>query len=188
MSDGPHRSLPMRRGWKLVAERSDKRAYASEEISDAIIMALEQDCRAEMPKPLLDAAWRIFYDPEPALFPASSTPKLEALRQVAGFGIGQLVLEQAILVAERGGTGITGLVEALKSALTDRAAKGNRQVEEHYCRESTTPRAAHVRARIEEATGRADLDGLARRILKIEQAPASRPTMQEGLDDGVRLR
>ena len=187
MSDGPHRSLPMRRGWKLVAERSDKRAYASEEISDAIIVALEQDCRTELPAPLLDAAWRIFYDPEPALFTASLTPKLEALRPVAGPGIGQLVLEQAILVAERGGTGITGLVEALKNALTARAAKGNRQVEEHYCRESTAPRARHVRARIEEATGRADLDGLARRILKVEQAPAFRPTMQQGLDDGVRI-
>jgi hypothetical protein len=48
MSDGPHRSLPMRRGWKRVAERGDKRAYASEEVSEAIIVALEQDCRQEM--------------------------------------------------------------------------------------------------------------------------------------------
>ena len=60
MSDGPHRSLPMRRGWKLVTERSGKRAYASEEISDAILVALEQDCRTEMPAPFIDAAWRIF--------------------------------------------------------------------------------------------------------------------------------
>src|ERR1035437_5709208 len=110
MSDGPHRSLPMRRSWKRVAERSDKRAFDSEEISDAIIVALEQDCRREMPAPFLDAAWHIFSDPEPSLFAVQVSPQLETLRQGAGPGIGRSLLEQAILVAERGKAGIDGLV------------------------------------------------------------------------------
>jgi hypothetical protein len=187
MSDGPHRSLPMRRGWKRVAERGDKRAFASDEVSDAIIIALEQDCHREMPAPFLDAAWRIFSDPEPSLFAVQISPQLETLRQLAGPGIGRLVLEQAILVAERGKTGMAGLVEAMTNALTDRAAKGARQVEEHYCRESTTPRAKRVRARIEEGISGAVVDRLARRILKVEQTHGLRPTMRQGLDDGVKF-
>lgn len=187
MSDGPHRSLPMRKAWKRVAERGDKRAFASEEVSDAIVVALEQDCRQEMPAPFLDAAWRIFADPEPSLFMVQIAQQLEALRQVAGSGLGRVVLEEAILVAERGKSGRDGLVEALTNALTDRAAKGARQIEEHYCRESSTPRAQHVRARIEEAIGGAGVDGLARRILQVESTPRPQVTMRKGLDDGVRF-
>jgi hypothetical protein len=51
MSDGPHRSLPMRLGWKRVAECGDNRAFVSEEVSEAIVPALEQDCHAEMAEP-----------------------------------------------------------------------------------------------------------------------------------------
>ena len=47
MSDGPHRSLKMPRGWKKLAEHADKKAYAPEEVRDALPDALEQDWRAE---------------------------------------------------------------------------------------------------------------------------------------------
>lgn len=188
MSDGPHRSLPMRPGWKRVAERSDKQAYTSQEVSEAIALALERDCRQEISPSFLDAAWRIFSDPEPMLFAQRLSAQLEPLRQAAGSGIGRAVLEQAILVAEGGGTGRDGFVEAMKNALTDRAAKGARQVEEHYCRESTGSRAQRVRARIEDGIGGAALDGLARRILKIDQAVSVRPMTHRGLDDGVRIQ
>jgi len=187
MSDGPHRSLPMRKAWKDVAERSDKRAFASEEVSEAIVVALEQDCRQELSSPFLDAAWRIFNDPEPSLFMVQIAPQLEALRQAAGSGLGRVVLEEAIQVAERGKTGRAGLVEAMTNALADRAAKGARQIEEHYCRKSTAPRARHVRARIEEAIQGAQVAGLVRRVLHVESAPAPRVTMQQGLDDGVKF-
>jgi hypothetical protein len=187
MSDGPHRSLPMGKAWKRVAARSDKRAFASEEVAEAIAVALEQDCRRELPAAFLDAAWRIFTDPEPPLFIVQIAPQLEALRHIAGSGLGRVVLEESILAAERGKSGRAGLEEALTNALTDRAAKGARQIEEHYCRESTTPRACHVRGRIEEAIGGAVVVGLARRILQVESMPGPRLTVQQGLDDGVRF-
>jgi hypothetical protein len=79
--------------------------------------------------------------------------------------------------------------DALKSALNDRAAKGARQVEEHYFRESSAPRAQRVRERIEEGIRGADIGGLARKILGVDRSsPAVRPSLrQEGLDDGVKL-
>jgi len=187
MSDGPHRSLPMRLGWKRVAECGDNRAFVSEEVSEAIVPALEQDCHAEMAEPFLDALWRAFCGREPALFEVSIGQELQALRQSAGPGIGRVILDHAILVADAGKSGKAGLLEAVRNGLTDRAARGARQVEEHYYRKSNTPRAQRVRARIEKAVGGAAIDGLARRLLKIEHGPAIRVTMHQGLDDGVRF-
>jgi hypothetical protein len=140
-----------------------------------------------MPEQLLDSVWRVFCGREPSLFEVQISPELEALRRTARPGIGRVILEHAILSAERGRTGIDGLRDAVANALTDRAAKGARQVEEHYLRESTARRSQRVRARIEEGIGRAAIDGLACRILKIGHEPYSRPMMHDGLDDGVRL-
>lgn len=188
MSDGPHRSLNMTRAWKRVAERSDKRSFSREEVSESFVGALEKDCLREIVPGFLDTAWRIFSDPEPSLFVTKISDQLETLRRQAGPGIGRSVLDQAILGAERGKTGREGLVEAVKNALSDRAAKATRQIEEHYCRASSNPRAHHVRTRMEEGIGGAALDGLARRILKVEQATEKKSTMKQGLDDGVKLK
>jgi hypothetical protein len=187
MSDGPHRSLNMTRSWQRVAERCDKRSYSHEEVSESFVGALEKDCRREINPDFLDAAWRIFSDPEPSLFVMKTSEQLETLRRQAGSGIGRLVLDQAILCAERGKTGREGLIEAVKNALGYRAAKSKKQIEEHYCRKSSNPRADHVRTRLEEGIRGAALDGLARRILKA--APAEKqPSLKQGLDDGVKFK
>jgi len=187
MSDGPHRSLPMRSGWKRVAERGDKRAFAADEISRAIVPALEQDCRTEMQLGFIDRVYKAFRDHETSLFKDGISQQLDGLRDMAGSGIGRMVLDHAILVAERGGTGKRGMEDALRNALTDRAAKGARQVEEHYCRESSSPRAQKVRERIEEGIRGADIGGLARQIMEADSPSPRQPLRQEGLDDGVRF-
>jgi hypothetical protein len=80
------------------------------------------------------------------------------------------------------------MVQALTNALNDHAARGARQVEEHYCREATTPRAKKVRARIEQGISEANLKGLARTILGIDPRPSPRSiSRKKGLDDGVKL-
>jgi hypothetical protein len=147
-----------------------------------------KDCRREIAPGFLDTAWRIFSDPEPSLFVTKINEQLETLRRQAGPGIGRSVLDLAILGAERGKTGREGLVEAVKNALGDRAAKAVRQIEEHYCRESTNPRADHVRTRMEESISGPALDGLARRVLKAEKTTEKQPTLKQGLDDGVKLK
>jgi len=188
MSDGPHKSLPMRPGWKRVANCGDNIAFAPEEIGKAILRALQQDCNHEIGPEFLLSIRGVFTDHESLLFKDGMAPQLDALRETAGHGVGRIVLEHAIEAAQRGKTGNGGLEEAMTNALTDRAARGNRQVEEHYCRESTAPRAQKVRARIEEAIGVAGIGGLARHILKIEPRPSSsRKLRQKGLDDGVKL-
>ena len=56
MSDGPHRSLPLRPGWKRTAERADTPAYEATEVTRAASRALEDDWRAEVPDAGCDSA------------------------------------------------------------------------------------------------------------------------------------
>lgn len=83
MSDGPHRSLPMNSGRKRVAERGANSAYASDEISMAIIPALEKDCRAKMDSELIDNIRSVFREQDTSLFKEDLSPQLEALRREA---------------------------------------------------------------------------------------------------------
>src|SRR5258706_10470727 len=145
MSDGPHRSLPMRKGWKRVAESADNQAFGTDEIRDAILPALEEDCRGEISPEFFSSLRRVCADQEASLFKNDVAPSLEALRNAASAGLARAVLNYALQQPALG-NGPKDIPErALKCALIDRAAKGARQVEEHFCRESTTPRANKVR-------------------------------------------
>lgn len=190
MSDGPHRSLNMRRGWKRFAERADKKAYAVDEVCAALPKALEQDWRAEIPKSLCKRIRESISPEQGSLFSDSQLSGLRALRrQFAGSPLASVLLD---CVSEAIGSGLTGedaLTAAATNALSDRAARGARQVEEHFRRKSTEPRATHVRERLEQGIAAADINALARRLLgPSSKNQVSNVSKQTGLDDGVRLR
>jgi hypothetical protein len=189
MSDGPHRSLRMRPGWKRLAERADNAAYGPEEVSNALIPALEEDCYAELPPHFIDALGNVYGEQDASLFREDLAPQLEQLRRAAGAGIGLVILEHAIQLSERGEGGSQAALRATAAALIDRAARGNRQVEEHYCRKLAQPRAFNVRAKIEQGIGtaRPEIEKLARRVLKFDTGPSPRLPKFSGLDDGVRF-
>ena len=80
-------------------------------------------------------------------------------------------------------------LRALTAALAERAARCSRQVEEHFLRKSTASRANNVRARLEQATMGADLEGLARQILKLDNnRPARSSPKRDGLDEGPKIK
>jgi hypothetical protein len=189
MSDGPHRSLPLRPGWRRVAERGDNSAYASEDVSEALIPALEQDCRADLSSAFLEALRDLYRDQESSLFRNDMTSQLEALQGIAGAGFDTTVLDYAIRRSANGETDFDAAQKAVADALTDRAARGARQIEEHYCRKSTAPRAVKVRARIEQgiANARPGIEGLSQRLLTMDPGPAARVVKRRELDDGVKL-
>ena len=106
MSDGPHRSLKMRPGWKKVAEFADKRAFALEEISNAVIPALGEDWRADVPDPVVRGICKILGDQQDTLFADHKVTGLEALRPMtAGHGLGQILIDCAIQQAASGASG-----------------------------------------------------------------------------------
>jgi len=178
----------MRRPWKAVAECADNAAFEVEEIREAIIPALEQDCRRELHREFLDGLCRVCTDQEVSLFKNDMRPSLEALRRTACVGMERLALDYAIHAASNGNTGLKIAEEAVGQALKDRAASGIRQVEEHYLRKSTAQRAHNVRGRMEQAISSAKMDSVARRVLDGKQKKAAaKPSKRQGLDDGVKL-
>ena len=189
MSDGPHRSLNMPRGWKKLAERADNRAYAPEEVRDALPTALGQDWRAEVPDSLCRQVREILGDSQNSLLGDDRAERLEGLRrQTAGYALGNTFLDYAVQAAERGRTGDEAMREAAGKALSDRAASGARQVEEHYCRKATQPRAAHVRRRIEAGVRECDMAGIAGDVVGTDRTGGPRrPAKRTGIDEGVRL-
>ena len=189
MSDGPHRSLPMRRGWKRVAECADNRAFDAGEIAQAIGAALEQDCKGEMSRDFIDRLSRVCHEEESSLFKGQVRPKLEALRLEAGAGIGHVILDHAIRLAANGRAAGEIPMEAAKCGLIDRGGRCARQVDEHYCRKSTQARAYKVRERVEQGLKGSHIDSVARRVLNGESGKSTRqPARKRRLDDGVKLR
>jgi hypothetical protein len=186
MSDGPHSSLPMRRRWKRVAECGDNGAFAPDEVGQHIAPALEDDCRSELRPGFTDALLDVYG----SLFRDQAASELTKLYDVAGPGIGRVILDHAILLASHGETDSGVPLRAVTNALMDRAQRCSRQVEEHYLRESTEHRALQVRSRLEDGIARAGdaIDGLARQILRLEFNQTSTPQKQDGLDDGVQLQ
>jgi len=188
MSDGPHRSLPMRQGWRRVAERGANANFTTEQIAAAIEPALEQDCRAEIDSGFLDDIRALIDTQDGSLFKEDIRPHLEDLRAKAGSGIGRVFLDNVVQLSESGQAEFDALARAMTAALEDHAARCARQVEEHYLRKSTTPRAQDTRARIEQSIRLTPMETLARQILKMETRSAPRPALRlERLDDGVRL-
>ncbi len=178
----------MPRGWKRLAERADNKAYAPEQVRDALPEALEHDWRAEVPDSVCRGVRDILGDSQSSLFGDQRTERLKALRRkTAGYALGNTFLDDAIHLAARGRCGDEALREAASNALKDRAMRGARQVEEHYCRKSTLHRAAHVRERIEIGVTQLGISRIAGRLVGTDKGEGSRPTKQTGLDDGVRL-
>jgi hypothetical protein len=99
----------MRLGWRRVAERGDNRAFAPDEISKAIIPALEQDCRAEMNSEFLHDICAVFQEQDASLFKDDVKPKIEALRSKAGCGIGRTLLDNVIQISASDAAGIAAL-------------------------------------------------------------------------------
>ena len=185
MSDGPHRSLPMRRGWKKVAECGANHAFEPEQVSECIAPALEDDYRAEMSPEFLDS----FYGLYGSLFRNNLESELDSLRDLSGPGMGRVLLDIAIQRAACGETGPDAPVKALTDTLMDHAGRCSKQVEEHWLRESTDRRAKDVRGRVDDGIKQAApaVEGLARKLLKIDPGSPARSKKQQGIDDGVKL-
>ena len=189
VSDGPHRSLPMTRGWKRLAERADSRAYEPEEIGDALPAALAQDWNAEVPAGLLAEIRKVVGDRQKSLLGDDRLDRLEALRTLAaGRALSGVLLDCAMQAVVDGHCGDDAIKKATANALGDRAARRSRQVEEHYLRKSSGRRAVHVRHRIEDGVNRADVAAIAGQLLGFSSAKGNtRPKLKSGLDQGVSL-
>ena len=188
MSDGPHKSLPMRAGWKKFAERADKAAYDPEQVADLAIPALEGDWREEV-APHIDSLRKALGDGRQGLlFDEQRMVELEALKRLnPGAPLWHAIVECVALALANGRIGNDALLDGCTDALRDRGGRGVRYAEEHYLRKSNEPRTLKLRTRMQDGMARAQIEGMARRVLGLESESGSQPQKLKGLDDGVRL-
>ncbi|WP_156917476.1 hypothetical protein [Salinarimonas rosea] len=186
MSDGPHRSLPMKRHWRDLAERAAKAAYAADEVREAVPLALRKDAR-KLPLEQLRA---IFGGGDQAsLFPNERIEQLEAARQgCRGSGLGNAIIDAGIEAVRDGHFGDAAYGKALANAFADYTRSEFRSVEEHYLREAGAKSARFVRSRLDAARSQCDFGALASEFLApARPARSLRLPKQTGLDEGPPL-
>ena len=187
MSDGPHRSLPLRPWWRRLAERADKCAFSADEVAEALVPALEAECRKELAPTFLQALQSALA--EPGLFGPAQAPQLANLDGHTSAGLARRVLDNIAVLSPVDAADFNCLQRALENAIRGEAQRYFRQIEEHYRRNASARRAQRERDRMNEALGRADIRAVARRMLQSPSATRVTPmSVKSGLDDGVRLR
>lgn len=186
MSDGPHRSLPLRRAWKKVCEIADGRAHALEEVVEKIPAALAADVRGEIGEGLLKSLRRILTSEQPQLID-DAAQQVAALRSQAA-SVMEIDLVEAVGDALRDGKrGADAFQTGAEAVFEERGQAVTRSVVEHYLRKSPRARAAHVEQRVSDAIKQAgdrvrDLAaGLVTGVMK-RQLPNA--VDRSGLDDG----
>ncbi|MCX7322630.1 MAG: hypothetical protein NT113_25225 [Hyphomicrobiales bacterium] len=178
MSDGPHKSLPMRRHWKDLAERAAKAAYSADEVCEALPVALQRDLR-EAP---LTAIRDILSGDQGSLF---ANNEIERLESVAC----NVVIDCAIQAVSGGLTGEAAYRATLENACEAQVRSQFRSVEEHYHREASARSARYVRDRLDAARQQCDFKTMASAFMLGVQSRrgAAHLPRYTGLDEGPSL-
>ncbi|NDP64637.1 hypothetical protein [Polaromonas sp.] len=189
MSDGPHRSLQMRKLWKVLAMRADQSAYAAEEVAEAVTNALIGDFKNEVKFSLLSALKAIFTglnnsleSPEIALQELADAKSL-----AAGSVFGMNAVEWSIELIRNGKFGLDAFYDAVGLAAKMRGYANIRSAEEHYVRKSTLERAVHLKQRLTSAVSGLSEGLLGSILVGSEFASAQRSRKKTHLDEGVQL-
>lgn len=159
MSDGPHRSLPLKKHWKKVAEWAAKPAYSLVEVAGAFSCALE----ADFDKGLLLKVQATFG--RGYLFPEDCDAELEALhREYRGAEAASVLIDCAKEANNSGLIGDAACKVAVENALGTYGRGVCRQIEEHY-RRKTACGSVHIRDRLNAIRGHCSPGLLASELL-----------------------
>lgn len=190
MSDGPHKSLPLRSYWKTVAERIAKDAYSIEEVSDALSIALNKDLREA---PLATVQSIFLKDEQRSLLGDESLEmfeKLEILRYTYyGSSMANTLIDCSVEAVENGLTGEIAYRSALENAAHERVYSICRSIEEHYLRKASNHEARFIRNRLSDARRGCDFKGLAGDLVAAGSPllHSNRLPRRTGIDEGPRL-
>ncbi|WP_084630836.1 hypothetical protein [Mesorhizobium sp. LSJC285A00] len=187
MSDGPHRSLPMRPAWRRLSKRADNASYDVTEVADALHRAARSDFRNEVSPALVAALIKIFSGENNSLgIREIAVDQLRSIKPLAaGSVFGTRLHEWATLAADEGRLTRVALDAAVGNAAKESTFNGIRQVTEHYLRKSSERRADKVSARLRDAATKLDSRDLGARLLAPSQQ--RRSMRRTGVDEGVAL-
>lgn len=189
MSDGPHRSLPMRKPWKELAKRGDQCAYDSEQVAAAATSALASDFKNEVSWSLISALKSVFQGQDNSLMlPEIAVKQLEDLRGLAaGSVFGRNAVEWSIELVNEGRLEPNAVYEAIGLAAKDRGFANTRAIHEHVLRETNPQRAAGVAARLNSAIGGLPEGRLGSMLMERRPSGTRRLRKSTSVDEGVPL-
>lgn len=186
MSDGPHKTLPLRKHWKDVAERAAKAAFSPVEICEALPVALKRDFFADAPIDLVRDI--LSGGDQPSLF-SDRIEELELARQVSPSAVGSIFINCAIEAVQSGHWGEAALQSAVANALDEHTRGTFRSMEEHYQRVESDRSAQYLRGRLETARRQSDFNSLANEIVGStnRSVRAVQLPKRTGIDEGPSL-
>lgn len=189
MSDGPHRTLEMRKGWRKVAGCAFNGASSTEEVCELLPPAIADDWRREVPSELIAALKKEFGDGLQGRLGIDENPgRFSALRKMAaGFPLAGALVNCAETVAADGLYGPAGILEAGRRTIEDRVQRQLRSMEEHHIRATDGKSTVDVPGRLGETANACGYGKLAAQLLRSDPTPIERRLPKHaGLDDGPR--
>lgn len=189
MSDGPHRSLPMRRPWKELAKRGDQCTYDSEQVAEAATIALVSDFRKEVTWSMINALKSIFGGLDNSLrIPEIAIQQLKDLRsETAGSVFARNAVEWSIQLVNEGRLEPDAVFVAIGLAAKARGFACARQIHEHVLRATNKSRADGMTSRVTNAIGGLSESSLGSLLMNREGAAQRRIKSNNNLDAGVPL-
>ena len=186
MSDGPWKSLPMRRHWKQVAKQAETGAFSADELSGAMEVALRKEGK-ELP---IEAVRRaVGSDDQRVLFIPDLSGQLETLwADQPGSKLVETFFTCLLDAEARGLSGREMMKRAAANTFDEYTRDQSRAIEEHYYRSSRVPKVP-VNSRLATARRLCDFDSLAARMVEPSGSSPSPPSpvKRSGLDEGPLL-
>ncbi|GAA4129430.1 hypothetical protein ACFFTN_09765 [Aminobacter aganoensis] len=193
MSDGPHKSLPLRPRYRQLAEWAYKAAFAIPQVCEAAEAALIRDAAIELNVALPGVVRIVDGGDLLSRHPDFLHEQLRCLRDDAAIQpLAASVIECTQMAIHQGRLGRDAIQEAVATALAERLAANSRATEEHYLVEAGRNACLDIRSRLNETIDAMDKGGafarMARSILGDATAKVTRaPTVRDGIDEGVSL-
>ncbi len=190
MSDGPHRSLPLRHGYQRVAAWAYKPAFSVNQIGEAAESALLRDVAIEV-SPTIKSLLAIVDGQDLLSLASSMNDQLDRLRvDPAVDTLAANAVEGAQMALREGYGGLVALEKGLASALAERLAAAGRAMEEHYLVKAGPGACQQMRRRMNETithmTNSGTFDRMTKSILGDRSVSVARtPTVYDGVDQGV---
>jgi hypothetical protein len=190
MSDGPHRSLKLRKPWRELAKRADQDTYDAAQIAEATAHAVASDFKMEVSWLLMEALKAVFTGRDNSLeIREIALTQLEDAKALAAASVfGTNLVEWSSTLIHEGKFGIEAFHEAVGLAAKDRCHANIRSIEEHYLRDSNEQRADYVSRRLQNAISTLSSSQLGLDLVGPEPTRLLPPRKMEGIDEGVSLR
>lgn len=190
MSDGPHRSLKLRKAWRELAKRADQNTYDAAQVAEATAHAVASDFKLEVSGPLMETLKAVFTGSDNSLgIRELALEQIENTRALAAASVfGFNLLQWSTALIHEGKFGIEAFYEAVGLAAKDRVQANIRSIQEHYLRDSNQQRADRVAERLNSAISTFSDVQFGLNLVGPEPIRISPPRKMPGLDEGVPFR